>query len=338
MAPKEDLLELWLQQRKEKSAPKTAQPQPAARGNGRDGDASGSAPMPDVPADRRPTPTLSGKLADYLAQKERRDIEPEHYDADDRPWTAEDAGTKTALAVSLVLAAHIARFAGTTIDEKKLLAARDSLMRLFGPRDAVKIEVEAYSLMSWFAGAIDPEWRAEADAAPQPEGETSRAAMLQILEDAIRDGHDLMMHYYTSSRSAFSDRRITPIDVTAEKYLVAYCHTRREKRVFRLSRIVRLVPVDADEVPIADGLCYPNAQDTRVPALPKVSLGAAVGAGEGKPKAKSPKKGADTPKAESPTTPPRKARKGTDAGADAKKDAPKKPSGKGGRQMSLFDD
>jgi predicted DNA-binding transcriptional regulator YafY len=51
------------------------------------------------------------------------------------------------------------------------------------------------------------------------------------------------MDYYSHGRGQFTKRRITPISLEAETYLHAYCHLRREERVFRLTRIADLRPV-----------------------------------------------------------------------------------------------
>ena len=87
-----------------------------------------------------------------------------------------------------------------------------------------------------------------------------------IIQYAIQNHIDLEMHYYTGSRGEFSERQITPIEITAEKYLIAFCHLRNEERVFRLSRIVQLSP--AEKTPGYEKLCYPRGKDTLLPPLP----------------------------------------------------------------------
>ena len=270
MSPKEDLFQRWLGQKTEES--KTSQ--------------SAKNSYPEVPEDRRPSPTLNGKLADYLHSQERRKIALESYSGPEQPWTISDAPTRAAVAMALILASHLTRFAGTSMDDAKLDHARDSLMHMFGAKDAVRIEAEAYDLLSWFAGAMNPDWRETVEPEEDlSQGETSEDAILRIISDAIAHQYDLEMRYYTGSRGAFSTRRITPQEIIAEKYLVAFCHTRQEKRIFRLTRIVKLTPVDENSQPLENRLCYPSAADTRVPELPRVSLESVE-----KKHAKSPKK------------------------------------------------
>jgi predicted DNA-binding transcriptional regulator YafY len=54
------------------------------------------------------------------------------------------------------------------------------------------------------------------------------------------------MEYYTHGRGELTHRRITPISLEAETYLHAYCHMRRDDRVFRISRIAELHPTEED--------------------------------------------------------------------------------------------
>jgi predicted DNA-binding transcriptional regulator YafY len=41
-----------------------------------------------------------------------------------------------------------------------------------------------------------------------------------------------------------TERQVSPISLEAETYLHAYCHLRRDDRVFRISRIAELEPVE----------------------------------------------------------------------------------------------
>jgi hypothetical protein len=134
------------------------------------------------------------------------------------------------------------------------------------------LEVEAYDLLTWFAGSMDESWQLkspESDNNPG-KGETSQSAVVTIISNAIHNHRDLLMRYYTGSRGEFSERRITPIEITAEKYLIAFCHLRQEERVFRLSRIVQLSPILEDGEKADAALCYPNVEDTKLPPLPEL--------------------------------------------------------------------
>ena len=199
----------------------------------------------EIPAEKRSAPLLTGKLAEYLKHQPRREnISKLSFHETSETWSTNDTPVRAAAAMALVLANHVARFGGTAFAERTLEEARDSLLHTFSPKDAVNIEVEAYELIQWFAGAINPEWREQSEESSEQGVE---AQMMDVLTLAITKKRDLVMRYYTGSRSEFSERRITPLQVTAEKYLVAFCHLRKEERVFRVSRIVQLSPAEHDE-------------------------------------------------------------------------------------------
>lgn len=222
---------------------------------------------PETPIASRATPILIGKLATYLAKQPPRNLpnKLEKWSSKDKPWTIDNVQTKAIVAMALILASDLTRFASTTFSEPHLIKARNELLADFSAREAVKIEVEAYELLRWFAASMNETWslqNAPSDTPSTPE--TSEAAIINIMTRAIRDHFDLNMRYYTSSSGKFSERRITPIEVTAEKFLIAFCHLRNEERVFRLSRIVRLSPADGSNDP---SLIYPNPDDTKLPPL-----------------------------------------------------------------------
>ncbi len=220
-------------------------------------------------------PHLSGKLADYLSEKSPRQAYSKGVpDPQATGCTLTDPQEMSATATALILASHIVRFAGTALSESHLKSAQDKLLRCFSPKDAVKLEVEAYELLQWLASAFDERWQEQAPDhnASENQSVTSEETLIRIIQLAIAKKRDLDMQYYTGSRGEFSERRITPIEITAEKYLIAFCHLREEERVFRLSRILKLAPVrtDSDENDELSTLSYPSAEDTKLPPLPEV--------------------------------------------------------------------
>ena len=221
---------------------------------------------------RRPTPLLSGRLANHLSEQTPRTIHTknEPFKSVSESLVIDDVQEKAILAMSLVLTSHLTRFATTRFSEDMLTALRDKILHGFEAKEAVRIEVEAYDLLNWFAGAMNPDWQMrQPESTEVNKGETSEKVLLEIIEHAIHDQRDLCMRYYTGSRGEFSERIITPIAVTAEKYLVAYCHLRGEERVFRLSRIVQLSPVNPEEVSSELPMVYPSQSDTQLPPLPE---------------------------------------------------------------------
>ncbi|MBI4393620.1 MAG: WYL domain-containing protein [Euryarchaeota archaeon] len=65
----------------------------------------------------------------------------------------------------------------------------------------------------------------------------------QILRRAIKEGLDVEMEYYAHSRGDWTTRRVTPTEI-AGRYLIAYCHLRKDERTFRIERIasIRISP------------------------------------------------------------------------------------------------
>ena len=195
---------------------------------------------------RRPVPVLHGKLAEYLSSQPQRqqfetiDLSGKRLES----WTIDDPQKRAAIALSLILTSHLARFAGTGIGEHDLNEARDEALKDLEGRDTVRLEVEAYELLNWFAAAMNPEWQESHLKSTEIVKESaSEDVLTHILERAINEKIDLRMRYYTGSRGEFSERVISPIAMSAEKYLIAYCHSRQQERVFRLSRILKLMPV-----------------------------------------------------------------------------------------------
>lgn len=72
------------------------------------------------------------------------------------------------------------------------------------------------------------------------------------LADAVLKHKQLELTYYTASRDQESTRTVDPIHLTCvdgEWYLVGFCHTRNERRMFAPSRIRKLVVTNRTFVP-----------------------------------------------------------------------------------------
>ncbi len=268
MPPKDDLLSLWLNHYSESQpdAENTVDRILPSKKN------QESRKTEFQATNTRSKPNLGGKIAEYLAKQPSRCIASacEISTEDGEPWTIDNIKTKSIVAMALLFTSHVTRYGLTALSEQHLIQARDSLMQTFNAKDAVNIEVEAYELLSWFAGAMNESWKTQnAVVQDVPPGETSMLTLIQIIQSAIQEHRDLFMKYYTGSRGEFSERTITPIEIAAEKYLIAFCHMRNEERVFRLSRIVQLVPI-AEESEQTRLLSYPSLEDTKVPPLPEL--------------------------------------------------------------------
>jgi hypothetical protein len=73
---------------------------------------------------------------------------------------------------------------------------------------------------------------------------------LAALERAIANGTALRITYYTATRDATTTRTIEPLRLEWRRqipYLIAYCRLRQDERVFRVSRILELHPVNLSD-------------------------------------------------------------------------------------------
>ena len=191
-------------------------------------------------------------LTDYLAKILPRD-EPDtplSLGDPDRTIVLERPEDIQAAAVAMMVLERLAGASSTKVSTRVIRDIRQRLTAAFSAKDVMAMEVEAYNALSWLVGIEspgsehehldphndeEPEHRVVYDPAAQP---------LDLIRRAILEEFDLDMTYYTQSRGQLNRRRITPLHVEAETYLHAYCHARREERVFRLSRIGSIRPLD----------------------------------------------------------------------------------------------
>lgn len=164
-----------------------------------------------------------------------------------RPFDLARPDQIAAVTVGLMILERAASHGGTRVPTYVLRDLRERLTEPLSSRDVMTLEVEAYDTMSWLVGletAPEPDERAvpalQADAVEyDPE-----MPVLDLLRRAIIEEFDVEIQYYTQSRGELTRRRISPHHVQAETYLHAYCHARLAERVFRISRIAEIRPVD----------------------------------------------------------------------------------------------
>jgi hypothetical protein len=159
----------------------------------------------------------------------------------------EDADEHAAVAVAALILKKLAEFGQTRISEPTMERVVEKLMAPMTAKDVMAMEIEAYECLDWLIG------RTGADE-PHPEtiarraGDTivydANSSTLERIQAAILDSFDVRIDYFSRSRGEMNTRRISPQRIDAETYVYAYCHQRRDYRVFRLSRITRCIPVD----------------------------------------------------------------------------------------------
>jgi len=191
-------------------------------------------------------------LTDFLAKIQPRfDVEtPLAVGDPDRTVVLERPEDIQAAAVAMMVLERLAGAASTRVSVRVIRDIRQRLTAAFSAKDVMAMEVEAYNALSWLVGIESPGSEHE-HLQPLSEEDTEHrvvydptAQPLDLIRRAILEEFDLDMTYYTQSRGQLNRRRITPTHVEAETYLHAYCHARREERVFRLSRIGSIRPLD----------------------------------------------------------------------------------------------
>lgn len=77
-----------------------------------------------------------------------------------------------------------------------------------------------------------------------------RSEKTNTIIDAIKNNHDIKFDYrkkdYNTGSIDTTNRAVTPLEIFEEKsriYLRGYCHLRKEKRTFRISRITNLIKI-----------------------------------------------------------------------------------------------
>ena len=146
-------------------------------------------------------------------------------------FTSEEAA---ALAVGTGLAANL-------WGELYEAAARSALAKLENVLPESQLAEVAWARRSLVASPL-----------PRP-GLDPFAGLLRPLRAAIRARKRLRMVYASSSRADATERELDPYVLAYQSgwwYVIGYCHLRKDVRLFRVDRIRRLEPLDADfEVP-----------------------------------------------------------------------------------------
>ena len=151
-----------------------------------------------------------------------------------------------AVAVGLLVLRSVEEHGRTRLHER---AIEDALQRATGAltaEEVMRLEVEAYEILDWLLGDDRPiESRPEIahvdDGAVVYEPE---AQVIELVREAIFQGFDLKIDYFSRRRGEMNTRVITPVAIGADRYIRAWCHARRAERIFRLERIRRAVPVN----------------------------------------------------------------------------------------------
>ncbi|MFB6264590.1 MAG: WYL domain-containing protein [Bradymonadaceae bacterium] len=191
-------------------------------------------------------PTIKGRIAERLEHAEDRlgddASEMDFEDDDPERVVLETPDERGVVALACLILENLREHGGTRAPKRPLEAVAKKMLATFDRKDVMEIEIEAYEMLLWIAGAIDSDWsREEVEDVEEVGADSSNVDWIRW---AIRTKTDLRMEYYTLGRGELTERRVTPISLEAETYFHAYCHMRRGDRVFRVSRIADLQPAE----------------------------------------------------------------------------------------------
>ena len=186
-------------------------------------------------------PTIRGRIAERLqraAPREREDLEFGESIGEVVVRTPSERGV---VALACLILENLRESGGTVAPERPLEAVLKRALATLGPKEIMDSEIEAYEILLWIGSAIDPEWKTEE--VLDVEHLDPHSSPTDLIRFSIATSQDLELDYYSRNRGELTHRRITPISLEAETYLHAYCHLRRDERIFRVSRIAEIKPV-----------------------------------------------------------------------------------------------
>lgn len=202
---------------------------------------------------------LKGRIAELLARATpREDQTPLEFTPRPVPMALDGVEERALVLLGVSLLEQLQGFGGARVRAQALEAIATRAQRGLKPQELMDVEVELYELLHWLGHALNPELSRELD--PVPEFINEDTPSIDVIRWAMSHGDDVQMTYYHPQRGELTSRRVTPLELRAETYILAFCHLRSDERVFRISRIGEAAPasgwpthelgVHAPEVPI----------------------------------------------------------------------------------------
>ena len=186
-------------------------------------------------------PTIRGRITERLQRAPAREREEFEFGESIGEVMLRTPGERSTVALACLILENLREAGGTSLPARPIESVLKKVLATLGPKEVMDIEIEAYELLLWIGKSIDPDW--QIDDVPDPEEINPHEGNVELIQFAIASGMDLELDYYSRNRGELTSRRITPISFEAETYLHAYCHLRRDERIFRVSRIADLKPV-----------------------------------------------------------------------------------------------
>lgn len=193
-------------------------------------------------------PSIRGRIAERLQRAKPRNLEEMEFLAEDgMEVVLRSPDERSIVALACLILEQFREHGGSRAPKRPLEQILKRTLATLGPKDVMDLEIEAYELLLWIGSAIDKDWHVErVEEQTRPEDDKGPVALINW---AIATRNDLTIDYYSRNRGELSTRKISPISFEAETYLHAYCHLRRDERIFRLSRIATIHPVGGGKAP-----------------------------------------------------------------------------------------
>jgi predicted DNA-binding transcriptional regulator YafY len=186
-------------------------------------------------------PTIKGRIGERLQRAKRRDRSELPFGESGGEVVLRTPQERGVVGLALLVLEQLAEHGGTRASQRTLESVLRKVLSTLGAKEIMDLEIETYEMLLWIGSSIDPDWKTDTPIdASDIDPHSGHAELVQF---AIATGQDLELDYYSRNRGELTQRRITPISIEAETYIHAYCHLRRDERVFRISRVAELRPV-----------------------------------------------------------------------------------------------
>jgi hypothetical protein len=186
-------------------------------------------------------PTIRGRIAERISRAKPREREDLDFGESVGEVVLRSPQERGVVALALLLLENLREHGGTRAPQIATEQVLKRCLGTMGPKEVMDLEIEVYETLLWIGSAIDPDWTNEEQVDPAEIDPTR--GHTELVRWAIASGQDLELAYFSRNRGELTERRITPISLEAETYIHAYCHLRRDERIFRISRIAELEPV-----------------------------------------------------------------------------------------------
>lgn len=185
-------------------------------------------------------PAVRGRIRERFESSERRDHNELEFEGEPKSIVLRTPAERGVVGAACLLLETLREQGGTTVPKRSLETVLRKVLGSFDARTNMEIEVEVYETLLWIGKALDPTFD-QADASAEPAD--PKSGPIALVHWSIAHQTDLEIDYYSRNRGELTSRKISPLRLEAETYLHAYCHLRREERIFRLSRIASMKPV-----------------------------------------------------------------------------------------------